>query len=300
MLIVKPSFYDRFACRAARCVHSCCVGWEIDVDPGTMELYHTLEGPLGDEIREKIRPLPEPHFILQDDGRCPFLNDGGLCRIILGCGEEALCDICAEHPRFYNCFPGREEAGLGLCCEETVELLLGGESFTLIEDDDGEGDDPDRWVEQLASLRDVLFSYLRDGEGDFSGRIDRALSAADTEFPPFEPAVCAQQLLGLERMDDRWREMLEYLRDSGAGVECRLPLDDPRYERILRYFLYRHLITAKDEEDVRRLLRFCVLGMLTVCALDVVDPERKDEHLRLWSAEIEYSDENISRICTWL
>ena len=32
MLTVRPDFYDDFHCLASACRHSCCVGWEIDVD----------------------------------------------------------------------------------------------------------------------------------------------------------------------------------------------------------------------------------------------------------------------------
>ena len=32
MIRVRPSFADRFACTASRCAHSCCIGWEIDID----------------------------------------------------------------------------------------------------------------------------------------------------------------------------------------------------------------------------------------------------------------------------
>ena len=27
-----PAYYPRFACLADRCRHSCCIGWEIEVD----------------------------------------------------------------------------------------------------------------------------------------------------------------------------------------------------------------------------------------------------------------------------
>lgn len=113
MLYVEPDFYGEFQCLADKCAHSCCLGWEIDVDEDTAALYKELPGPLGEELREQLCLLPEPHFKMTADGRCPFLNKEGLCRLILSYGEDALCDICREHPRFYNTFPARQEAGLG-------------------------------------------------------------------------------------------------------------------------------------------------------------------------------------------
>ena len=35
-----------------------------------------------------------------------------------------LCDICREHPRFYEWYGEYKDAGVGLCCEEAVRLLL--------------------------------------------------------------------------------------------------------------------------------------------------------------------------------
>lgn len=41
-------------------------------------------------------------FRLNEKGYCHFLNKAGLCRLVLELGEDALCDICREHPRFTN------------------------------------------------------------------------------------------------------------------------------------------------------------------------------------------------------
>ena len=89
MLYVRPDFYDDFRCLASRCRHSCCVGWEIDVDAQTLAYYQTLGGPLGDELREKIALSPAQHFRLSEGERCPFLRADGLCRLILTLGEDS-------------------------------------------------------------------------------------------------------------------------------------------------------------------------------------------------------------------
>lgn len=124
MIFVYPDFYFDFSCTASRCRHSCCRGWEIDIDEDTLALYDALTGDIGDTVRRSIERTPTPHFALTENEDCPFLQPDGLCRLILTLGEESLCDICAEHPRFYNEYPDRIEAGLGLCCEEAVRLLL--------------------------------------------------------------------------------------------------------------------------------------------------------------------------------
>lgn len=53
-----------------------------------------------------------------------MLNDSGLCDIITACGEGALCQICADHPRYRNEFSTFTEVGFGLCCEAAADLTL--------------------------------------------------------------------------------------------------------------------------------------------------------------------------------
>lgn len=124
MKVYAPDYYSGFRCIAGACRHSCCVGWEIDVDPETLKRYRTLEGSLGAKLRRCIASDPEPHFILSDQERCPFLTDQNLCEIILQAGEKALCQICADHPRFRNYWSDRIEIGLGMACEEAARLIL--------------------------------------------------------------------------------------------------------------------------------------------------------------------------------
>ena len=130
MLHVKPDFYDDFKCIADKCRHSCCLGWEIDIDDESLRRFMAVDGEFGEYMRRNIELEPTPHFVLGGDERCPFLREDGLCKMILTLGEDSICDICREHPRFYNELPGRIEAGLGLCCEEAARLLLMSDDVT--------------------------------------------------------------------------------------------------------------------------------------------------------------------------
>ena len=40
--IVMPDYSIGFQCIAGKCRHSCCVGWEIDIDDDTYEMYKTV------------------------------------------------------------------------------------------------------------------------------------------------------------------------------------------------------------------------------------------------------------------
>ena len=76
---------------------------------------------------------------------------------------------------------------------------------------------------------------------------------------------------------------------SAKAIDCI------RYERLLDYFVYRHFASAESSEKAVQLLRFCVLSVRLIAALDELSGF-DIENTRLYSSEIEYSDENIELI----
>ena len=124
MKLMAPYYYPAFRCIADKCRHSCCIGWEIDIDPDTRERYRRIPGAFGARLNAAIDDGEVSAFRLGADERCPMLNNNGLCDLITTLGEDALCQICADHPRFRNFFADRTEIGLGLCCEEAARLIL--------------------------------------------------------------------------------------------------------------------------------------------------------------------------------
>ena len=101
MISVYPAFYKDFRCKADRCIHSCCMqNWDIDIDEATAMKYLVMTGEPGETIRAFMTGTKGNRRFIMKDGRCPLLQENGLCRIIAETGEENLCDICAMHPRF--------------------------------------------------------------------------------------------------------------------------------------------------------------------------------------------------------
>lgn len=155
MKLIAPEYYTKFHCIADKCRHSCCVGWGIAIDPDKLVYYRSIEGEFGARLQKGIAEADDAaQFILDDEERCPFLNRTGLCDMITALGEDALCQICRDHPRFRNFYADRTEIGLGLCCEAAGELILSQqEKLTLITlEDDGAADLPDIADESLLSL----------------------------------------------------------------------------------------------------------------------------------------------------
>ena len=160
-MLIKPDFFDSFTCLASRCRHTCCAGWEIAVDPDTERLYESLLS--GDELSRLIR-TPDRLLLCREGERCGFLNPDGLCELILSHGEDSLCDICREHPRFYSYSNdgGICEAGVGLCCEEAARLWLEADPRFVSEDDfEDAGDEELRLLDaQAEQLRLALAGEL--------------------------------------------------------------------------------------------------------------------------------------------
>lgn len=156
-MIIRPSFFSSFVCIASRCRDNCCIGWEIDIDEETDRFYREIKGNFGKRLQEGISREGQPHFKLQNDA-CYFLNSDHLCEIYQNLGEASLCEICREHPRFYEWYedvpglPDRTEAGLGLCCEEAARLLFSEETPLAFETEWESQEEKNSWERAVCAI----------------------------------------------------------------------------------------------------------------------------------------------------
>lgn len=302
MLQVFPDYYKDFRCIAGACRHSCCIGWEIDVDEETLAYYDTVEGELGERLRRSISREGTPHFCLGQQERCPFLNEKNLCDIITRLGEEHLCQICADHPRFRCELPGRIETGLGLCCEAAGRLILGRkESLRLIVTGDGGEED------EITQLRDEILALLARREIPITERMSEALSLCGGKKSEKSLSGWAELLLGLERLEEDWTDILGELAGNTVDFvdfDRHMMERQTEYEQFFAYLIYRHLANAADEVDLAARCGFAVLGTELLHALGALQFEKTGaftfddqvELARRISAEIEYSDDNFDAV----
>lgn len=248
MILRKPDFYDQFKCIASRCSDTCCVGWEIDIDEATQEVYRKVAGAFGERLRANIE---DGHFKLLPHDRCPFLDKDNLCEVYQNLGEDALCDICTEHPRFVEVYGDIMERGLGLCCEEAARLLLEGEgplTFTCEECDEPEDelDDDDLDIrDQVLGEREWMFDTLADQGLPFAERLYKIFGyTGKNPFAPFESANAMFELLTkLESYGPDWDAALERIK---ARIDSSEPIVDQGFFtenescRLLTYLIYRH------------------------------------------------------------
>ena len=309
MKLIAPDYYTKFKCIADRCKHSCCIGWVIDVDPDTLAYYHSVTGPLGERLKKGIDESGETaHFILGEDERCPFLNQSGLCDLIIGLGEECLCQICTDHPRYRNFYSDRTEIGLGLCCEAAGDLILKRqEKATLVVlEDDGENEELDVPDESLLTWREQLLAIVQDRSLTIEERAAAILKAAEFTIPERSLAEWAEIYMELERLEESWTDRLEELKstDISHAPSLDMPEWEIAFEQLLVYFLYRQLPFALDDGEYEGRAAFCVLSYRIIrdlCCVHAVlhgSVNLNDlvEIARQYSAEIEYSDENVEAL----
>lgn len=296
MKIIAPAYYADFKCIASACRHSCCIGWEVDIDGDALAFYETVGGDIGERIRASIDREGEPHFALGRDERCPHLLPSGLCDIICECGEGALSQICRDHPRYRNFYDGVTEIGLGLSCEAATALALGEmRGFLVAESEDMSGARLCEYYpaelftgdeRALAEEKKRLVALALDGSLTIAERLRSLLGA------PVTSDEIRSLYLSLEMLDSAWGERIKRLfaedlfRKAEGFSECA--------EKMLIAFLFRH-INAESFYEPRTVGAFAALSTIVVTALSENESEVYDI-LRAYSAEIEYSVENTEKI----
>ena len=306
MILRKPDFYDQFKCIASRCTDTCCVGWEIDIDEATQELYRKVTGAFGDRLRANIE---DGHFKLLPHDRCPFLDKDNLCEVFQNLGEDALCDICTEHPRFVEVYGDIMERGLGLCCEEAARLLLEGEgplTFTSEECDEPEDELDEDDIEvrnEVLYMRESFFKTLADSSISFGNKLYQVFGyTSENIFEPFESASAMLELLGkAESYGPDWDAAFARIK-ARVEADDASPLSDQGFFtenescRLLTYLIYRHyakcLFEGREQGKLKFALFFWNLARFFTRELAGNAPgDIKINAVKILSKQLEYCQE---------
>ncbi len=299
-----PNYYKDFTCIADKCKHNCCVFWEIDIDDDTLDFYSSVDGDFGERLKNNIAFDDNAHFILTKDERCPFLNNKNLCDIICRLGEEHLCDICTQHPRFHNELPQRIESGLGLCCEEASRIIIGQkDKMTLVCDTNAHTDD------EIIIIRDKILNILQNRNDTIPSRIESMLNLCNTTLKDRPVSVWCDLLLSLEILDEKWKELLIKLKENYRKIDYKkfdehMRTRTTEYEQFCVYIIYRHFANSPDFENAKKRACFTAfaykllynIGAMIYTITDEFSFESQVDIARMFSTEIEYSDENLHLI----
>ncbi len=293
-----PNYYHKFNCIADRCKHNCCIGWEILIDDETMSLYEALDTPFGEKIRANIEGNP-PHFVLKEGDRCPFLAENGLCDIICEYGEDAICDICYLHPRFKNFYENFEETGLGLACEEAARIILSEkEKFSILLP---ENEDVTEEEKQFFRKRQEIFEILQDRSKIVKERFTYLAESFGFEFK-FSLEKLTEFYLSLIRLDEEWTKELSNLKNFDFSGKI---FEDEKFQTIFEqlsvYFVFRNLTGALEDGNYEKRIRFALISCYLLGSVfefygESLTKEKIIDLARMYSAEIEYAEENTQAI----
>lgn len=300
MTYYVPDYYSSFSCIGEKCRHNCCIGWEIDIDKNTYTYYKSLNNK---KLSNSISDTEVPHFILDKNERCPFLNKNNLCDIIINLGEENLCQICSDHPRFKNFFDTRTEIGIGLACEEAARIILSATNkVTIIPLKSDENNYISEDDENFFKFRQNLFDIIQNRNSDIKKRID--FLRAKYNIPKKSYKETIEFLLTLECLDNSWREILLDVLNSNTTKEFLYTSFPIALEQLLHYFIYRHLSEAQfDGKYIERIAFacFCTETINLLAYAEFIKNNKLDfsdfiELVRMFSSEIEYSEKNTYKL----
>ena len=310
MSLFAPSYYPTFRCIAGDCQHSCCIGWDIDIDPKTLSKYRALPPKERKQIlAHTVTEKGTTSFRLAAEDRCPFLTKAGLCQLILTHGEGILCDICREHPRFYNHFSDRTEVGVGLCCEEAARLILTNQSpFKLMElettaENGAQMPFPDPFEEDFFQARTELLAILTNRAQSLQERINAIVLryGLDADSIYRNDAHWQTVYRNLERLDPAWDDALDAWETSSNAPAWQ---NEIASEQLIAYFLYRHLSDAIEEDDWEARISFALLSAHIICTIATA---RGGDSLatlidtaRAYSAEVEYNEDAVALLLSKL
>ena len=305
-----PKYAKSFKCTADGCRHSCCIGWQICIDEATQEKYRREKDKLGEEILSSIEDGENGVCFKLIDGRCQNLDEQGLCRIIKGLGEGFLCDICRLHPRYFSTFGSVMYGGIGLSCEEAARLILSEDSEHAYCAEVARGDADNDYDEVIFALINASMSRFIDiftgSDKKFCEKLRECYALAkrlqgEIDGEEYEaPEVCATSLYDyffkLEHLNPELMDALKLV--THENIPCS-ELSDRYLSRLAIYFLDRYARDAAYDGNLIGRIVLLLLSVITIGAM-LGDGEWElhsvIEAARRFSAEVEYSEENVEKI----
>ncbi|MBQ5315129.1 MAG: flagellin lysine-N-methylase [Oscillospiraceae bacterium] len=320
MIFRAPSYYYDFHCIADKCKDNCCIGWEIDIDDITLEKYLSLGGSFGERLRSSIS-MENPSFIPDKSGRCPFLNKDNLCDIILSSGEDFLCDVCNNHPRYFEWFGDVKEGGIGLSCEESARIILSS-PFSLtekeIKDEETEYPDDERDFKLLLSAREKIIAYLSDEniplENALSDIYEYAFKVEDYhingyytipeikhtgEKLSFDINKNLDFLLTLEKLSPEWEPYILSMKEKINDEDFFIRETEKYLRNIAIYFVFRYFLKSCYDGDIIPYINLMTMSVFILAFLfskGDLSLKNCSEIAKNFSKEIEYSEENLEAL----
>ena len=308
MIRVVWDAYEEFRCIAAKCPDSCCKGWIVDVDEASAACYRSLEGPLGDRLRQVLKTEDGASYMELENDRCPMWREDKLCQIQAQLGHDALCKVCREYPRLIMDYGDFAEWGVELSCPEAARLIFRGITAESQFVPGAEPAEYDRdWMEILQTGREkllefwaqtqlnvpqalavtLLYAYClqQTPEGESAPELDarRCLEAARGHAGTEQIQPMLDFFLQQEILTREWEDRL-HNPDPGPW--------DPKLRHLAQYLIRRYWLQSVWDYDLTSRAKFIVAACILVNNLGG-DPVQTAQ---LFSKEIENDPDNREAI----
>ena len=323
--IFEPFPSSDFRCLKDRCTDSCCTGWDIRIDSETLDFYRTSDDPMFKDIDLMTREDEGEYYFINRDGRCPFLDERGLCRIHLKYGAEKTSIICRIHPIFVNELESVKERCPSLCCEAATDMIINADPETYVNDCSYEAEDErenfiiserNRMIMILSKNRDFLSScdLLFLMSQDIQNRYDEMFFSIEPEgesedfsFSGFflDESFMKDILSFISSLESSRKDLKDIIKDFTYINTDISEEKNRRLNSLLSHFLFRYMPEAAEDDDIISKTVFSVSSALLIHALSS-DSEKNTENSdislisRLYSREMEYNEENMADLTQFI
>ncbi len=296
------SYYPAFKCSADKCKHTCCAGWKMQIDQNTLDFYKKDTSAFSNALISGIN-LKKSNFKTDKNKRCAFLNKDNLCDIIINLGEQSLCQVCRDHPRFRSFFEGFIETGLGLSCEVASKLVLSfdGKIEPILINDDGKNISLSIKEKYLLEFRKQALDIIQNSEENFGDRINALMALCKCDITKLDFNKIIKKYSSLERIEKNFTKRLKSIKNKTLNFSTNEKLSK-YFEQFLVNSIFRHISSAEDTLDARARTVFCVISLFIINAIFENEKQSGQELnvladiVRDFSTEIEYSQKNLDKL----
>ena len=262
-----------------------------------------------------------------------FTINKKLCEIYINLGEKHLCQICAEHPRYYEWFKNCKEVGIGLCCEEAARIILSEtKPFSTSEVNIPYEDCYEYNTEiysYLYSVREKILNYINTANdlnscirnilwycNIIQQNIDNNLLDDENIFDihsekKSDIIKLLEFFLTLDANSDSWIAYLNsciniYKKHSSKILEFEKQNTEINnyLKNISNYFIWRYFLKGTfDEEIISKIslmaISICIIKILFFCKWienGTIGLDDCIDLVRNYSEEIEYNEDNLNKL----
>lgn len=305
------SFYQNFNCKAGGCPDTCCAGWTVALSDEFIKNHREY-----DKLRVGKR-------FKNVNGRCPLLNDDGLCKYICANGQDGLNEVCKHHPRYFYDYGRVREVYFSLSCPEAAELTLNSGAARIITE-------PDDFQISMNDIDANVYSYAVSARNKIletigsekyplnvklsflylvSIRLSENVKNKNFTLPDFEKYLRIAN--GYDVLTDKNAERVytvlkkrNYTRKSVLDGITKT-IKSGKYvftefngaDNLLYAFVFNGLVKAAVYGDVLDEGKYIVSSMLYILtAVNATDGENAIKTVTEYIREIEHDDNNVNAI----